>query len=148
MGPTHETDGDGDALSGEETVVVFVCDVPYLAKGGRHELCAAEYSDCDVSGEDTNLLGVSLSKDLVHEGELCGCRREKRGHGSEEKDVAQVLAKLGPVSAVWDCGTALGKRKKPRLVDNPDFGLGLHYRSLAFTQINPISIITCIKRVS
>lgn len=76
MSPTHETDGDSDALSSEEALVFLVCDVPNLAEDGRCELCTAEYSDCDVAGDEASLLGVRMGKDLVDEGEFCRRRRE------------------------------------------------------------------------
>lgn len=110
LSPAHETDGDGDTLFGEETVVVLVCDVPYLAEHSRCELCTAEYSDCDVAGEDAYLLCVCLGKDLVDEGELWGCWGEMRGHGADERDVMAVYKLNARIGRVIQAG---GKTAHP-----------------------------------
>lgn len=97
--PAHQTDGGGDALSGEEAVVVLVCDVPYLAEGCRGEVRTAKDSDCDVASDNANLLSVRLCKDAVYEGKFCGCWRERWGHDGGSCASNVVCRKAEPTTA-------------------------------------------------
>ena len=50
---THESEGNRNALAGQKTVVVLVCNAPHLSQNASGELGSVKEPDCGVAGDYT-----------------------------------------------------------------------------------------------
>lgn len=83
-----------EAGHGQQTAVLCICDLPYLAQDGRGQLCALEKLDGDLACYDAELLCVSLLEEVLEHALLFGCQVED---GLVYTRLAVVMA----VSRLW-----------------------------------------------
>ena len=82
LGMSNESNGHGDALAREETIILAVCDGPYLAEDGRLELCTSEGLDCGVTSDDAELIRVRRGEESIYECQLGLSGRKGGSHGA------------------------------------------------------------------
>lgn len=78
---THESEGNRNALAGQNAVIVLVCNAPHLSQNTSGELGTVKDQNCGVAGDYTQLLGVAFLEYFVGQSNLCLGRRELAGHG-------------------------------------------------------------------
>ena len=80
LGMTHESEGNRDALTGQKTAVLLVCDGPYFSQNDGREFGAVKDADSGVASDYAQLLGVAFLEYLVGQSGLCLRRSEIAGH--------------------------------------------------------------------
>ena len=82
LGVSDKSYSHGDSLARQKSIILAVCEGPYLAEDGRLKLRTAKSLDGSVTGDDTELVRISTRKEGIHECQLCLSRRKRGRHGA------------------------------------------------------------------